>query len=278
MTTKTQQAPVLARTPEEWEQAMIAMGERAFHGKQVFRWVQSRGVVAPEQMSDLPAGLRTKLALAGVGPVLEPSLVQHAKDGTRKLLLRLKDGFSVESVLIPSVTSPRASTQTSAENPAELDADAAACDTDELEEDGAPAGVVRVTQCISTQVGCAMGCVFCASGVAGLKRHMSADEIIAQILEGRKHLTEGEELRNVVLMGMGEPLHNYDATARALKLMTHQDGIRLSSRRVAALFPRSSVSAKTSPAISASRFRCMQPTTRPVRGSCLSTRSTLSKT
>ena len=90
----------------------------------------------------------------------------------------------------------------------------------------------RVTQCISTQVGCAMGCIFCASGVAGLKRQMTASEIIAQILVGRSRLDPHEQLRNVVLMGMGEPLHNYPQTVRALKLMTHPDGVNLSSRRV----------------------------------------------
>jgi 23S rRNA (adenine2503-C2)-methyltransferase len=77
-----------------------------------------------------------------------------------------------------------------------------------------------------------MGCVFCASGVAGLKRHMRADEIIAQVLIGRARLDANERIRNVVLMGMGEPLHNYDATARALRLLTHPDGIALSSRKV----------------------------------------------
>jgi 23S rRNA (adenine2503-C2)-methyltransferase len=77
-----------------------------------------------------------------------------------------------------------------------------------------------------------MGCVFCASGVAGLKRHLGPEEIVAQVLLGRSLLEEGEQLRNVVLMGMGEPLHNYDATARALKLLILPDGINLSSRRV----------------------------------------------
>src|SRR5262249_62190325 len=89
----------------------------------------------------------------------------------------------------------------------------------------------RVTQCISTQMGCAMGCVFCASGVAGLKRHLGPEEIVAQVLLGRSLLDEGEALRNVVYMGMGEPLHNYEATARSLRLLTHPEGIGLSSRR-----------------------------------------------
>src|SRR5215472_14732460 len=90
----------------------------------------------------------------------------------------------------------------------------------------------RATQCISTQVGCAMGCVFCASGVAGLKRHLGPDEIVAQVLLGRASLEPNERLRGIVLMGMGEPLHNYDATVRALRLLTHPDGVGLSSRRI----------------------------------------------
>jgi 23S rRNA (adenine2503-C2)-methyltransferase len=77
-----------------------------------------------------------------------------------------------------------------------------------------------------------MGCVFCASGVAGLKRHLGAHEIVAQVIFGRKVLEGKEELRNIVLMGMGEPLHNYDQTARALKLLTHPMGMNLSPRRI----------------------------------------------
>jgi 23S rRNA (adenine2503-C2)-methyltransferase len=77
-----------------------------------------------------------------------------------------------------------------------------------------------------------MGCVFCASGVAGLKRHMGAGEIVAQVIAGRARLEQGERLSNVVFMGMGEPLHNYASTARALRLLTHPEGIALSARRI----------------------------------------------
>jgi len=89
-----------------------------------------------------------------------------------------------------------------------------------------------VTQCISSQVGCAMGCVFCASGIAGLKRHMTAAEIVSQVILGRVAVDPNERVRNVVFMGMGEPLANYDAVARALVLLTHPDGLGLSRRRV----------------------------------------------
>jgi 23S rRNA (adenine2503-C2)-methyltransferase len=262
---RNEAAPPLARTPEEWAAAIVPLGGRTFHGKQVFRWVQARGVTDPDAMTDLPRPLRERLREEGLSDALEVSLVRRASDGTRKLLVRLHDGATVETVLIPGVSgggarlpSPlagatpaggaggdadgvRAFEETEALEAAYEDADAAAAADDEdddasdLGPGGAPGetdGVVRVTQCISTQVGCAMGCVFCASGVAGLKRHMRADEIVAQVLAGKRALEPGEQLRNVVLMGMGEPLHNYEATVRALRLLTHRDGIGLSSRKV----------------------------------------------
>jgi len=217
----------LARTPEEWAEELVRLGGRSFHGKQVFRWIQARGVTDPAAMSDLPAPIRTKLAEGGLGSVMEIVSERRATDDTRKLLVSLGDGANVETVLIPRVTGGRSNLP----SPLEEDADAAAAVEDEddpLEDDGP----IPVTQCISTQVGCAMGCVFCASGVAGLKRHMRADEIVAQVLVGRSRLDERERIRNVVLMGMGEPLHNYDATVRALRLLTHPDGINLSTRKV----------------------------------------------
>jgi len=217
----------LARTPEEWADEVVRLGGRAFHGKQVFRWIQARGVTDPTAMSDLPATLRTKLAEGGLGSVMGIVSERRAADDTRKLLVSLGDGANVETVLIPRVSGGKSSLP----SPVEEDADAAAAVED---EDDPPAedGPIPVTQCISTQVGCAMGCVFCASGVAGLKRHMRADEIVSQVLVGRSRLDEREQIRNVVLMGMGEPLHNYEQTVRALRLLTHPDGINLSSRKV----------------------------------------------
>jgi 23S rRNA (adenine2503-C2)-methyltransferase len=218
----------LARTPEEWTSAVAAWGGRAFHGKQVFRWIQARGVVEPADMSDLPAELRERLRDDGVGPRVTISMERRAQDDTRKLLLTLHDGATIETVLIPGVSAGKSHLP----NPVEPDADSAAAvddDDDDVHETGEK---VRVTQCISTQVGCAMGCVFCASGVAGLKRQLGADEIVAQVLLGRSRLDPHEKLRNVVYMGMGEPLHNYESTARSLRLLTHPDGIGLSTRKV----------------------------------------------
>jgi 23S rRNA (adenine2503-C2)-methyltransferase len=216
----------IARLPGEWSVAMAALGERAYAAKQVFDWIQRRGVVDAAAMTNLPARLRAVLTEGGLAPgVVVPERIHRSADGTRKIAVRLRDGALVETVLLPAVSGPGAA--------ADTDADAASVDDEE--DDGEPqaeAPRVRVTQCISTQVGCAMGCVFCASGVAGLKRHLGPEEIVAQVLLGRSLLEEGEGLRNVVYMGMGEPLHNYDATARSLRLLTHPEGIGLSTRRV----------------------------------------------
>ncbi len=205
----------LVRTPEEWSEVLGGWGEPRYRGPQVFRWLHRRGVTDPAAMSDLPKALRERLA--GEGPLAPPLTVSSAhlsEDGTRKLLLAMGDGRAVESVLIP-MRSARAEGVFRA---------------DEGEGEGESSS--WVTQCISSQVGCAMGCVFCASGIAGLKRNMTTAEIVSQVILGRSAVDPGERVRNVVFMGMGEPLANYDALARALVLLTHPDGLGLSRRRV----------------------------------------------
>lgn len=211
------QHPV-ARLPEQWRQHLEQHGERAFHAKQIFRWIHGRSLFDPQGMSDLSKALRSKLEEWGCASPLEVAKVHRSEDGTRKALVTMSDGTSVETVLLPRTPA------------LQNDADVAAEDDATPEHDDQP--VVRVTQCISSQVGCAMGCVFCASGVAGLKRHMTAAEIVAQVLLGRTLLEEGEKLSGVVFMGMGEPLHNYDALVHAIRLMTHEDGLGLSPRRI----------------------------------------------
>jgi 23S rRNA (adenine2503-C2)-methyltransferase len=187
----------VARLPAEWEASVRAWGEPKYRGKQIFEWIHRRGVLDPDEMSNIPKRLRERLKEEGLGWPIEIVSVHESSDQTRKLLVGMPDGEKVETVLIPQLGDPR-----------------------------------MVTQCISSQVGCAMGCVFCASGVAGLKRQMSDAEIVAQVLLGRRELRPEQRVRNVVFMGMGEPLHNYDAVARALVLLTHPDGVDLSKRRV----------------------------------------------
>jgi 23S rRNA (adenine2503-C2)-methyltransferase len=210
---------LIDRLPEEWAEAMVEMGQPRYRGLAVFRWIHQRGVLDPEQMTDLPKDLRKQLGELGLSEPLTIVQEQLSDDTTRKLLLRLHDGKEIESVLIPQ----------------RIHSDADVVELSDEEEGGAEPerlGLAFFTECISTQVGCAMGCVFCASGQAGLKRNLTAGEIVAQLIVGRRRLAEGERLRNVVLMGMGEPLANYDAVARALVLMTHPDGLNLSRRRV----------------------------------------------
>ena len=213
----------VARLPEAWRAELSARGEPGFRAEQVFRWIHERGVFDPTEMTDLPKSLRQTLERDGLGSPLELERVHGSADGARKLLLRTRDASSIETVLLPTYR-PEVREQ---------DADAAVGDAadDDDEGDEAARGA-RVTQCISTQVGCAMGCVFCASGVAGLERHLSVGEIVGQVLLGRRQLDEGERLRAVVFMGMGEPLHNYAATAQSIRLLTHPKGIGLSPRRI----------------------------------------------
>lgn len=198
----TQISPLIEQFPEEWEQTLSLWGEPRFRALQVFRWIHHRGVLDPMQMTDLPLSLRERLQAEGL---CEPISLQNtlaSSDGTQKLLFGLHDHSNIESVLIPPVAN----------------------------DDPTPDG--WVTQCISSQVGCAIGCVFCASGVAGFGRHLTAAEIVSQALLARRTLADGQTLRRLVFMGMGEPLHNYDAVVRALRLLMHPKGLAFSPRRI----------------------------------------------
>jgi 23S rRNA (adenine2503-C2)-methyltransferase len=199
----------IERLPVEWEALLENWKQPRYRATQVFRWIHQRGVVETEQMTNLPQALRTELRDAGLGACASLMDTRVSSDGTKKLLIGLTDGYRVESVLIPQSALPEGDDEP----------DAAEDDRD-------------VTQCISSQVGCAMGCRFCASGQAGLKRQMSAAEIISQVLIGRRTLGPSKRLHGIVLMGMGEPLHNYQAVARALTLLSHPDGIGVSTRRL----------------------------------------------
>ena len=208
----------LARLPEDWREVLGTLGEPAYRAQQVFRWIHARGETDPAKMTDLARSLRERLSTSGLQEPLSVADVRRAADGTRKLLLKAADGARIECVLIPM-------TRTSED----VDADVAAIDEEDEDEPESPK---RVTLCISTQFGCAMGCVFCASGQAGLMRGLSAAEIVDQVLIARRHLEPDEQLRNLVFMGMGEPLHHYDETARALRLLSHPDGLAIGLRRI----------------------------------------------
>ena len=210
---------LIARSPEEWEQSLGELGEPKYRARQVFRWIQRRGIFEPAEMSDLSLELREKLSSLGLRSPIEVARVQRSQDGTRKLLLELFDGGRVECVLIPMTRLD-----------ADADASAAVDDETDTAEDAEPK--TKVTLCISTQYGCAMGCRFCASGRAGLLRGLKAAEIVAQVLISKRYLEPNEELKNLVFMGMGEPLHHYDETARALRLLMNSEGLNMSPRRI----------------------------------------------
>jgi 23S rRNA (adenine2503-C2)-methyltransferase len=209
----------VARLPEEWLEWMRQHAEPAFRAEQVFRWIHQRGTTDPTLMTNLNQPLRSKLQEQGLSQPGQGVDVKRAADGTRKLLISFEGGAKVECVLIPMTPLNREET----EHLLDPEAAEAEADTDTR---------TKVTLCISTQHGCAMGCVFCASGQFGLERALGAHEVVFQVLVAKEYLEPNETLSNLVFMGMGEPLHHYDTTRRALRLITHPGGIAMSPRRL----------------------------------------------
>lgn len=184
-------------TLEELTTLVKTWGEPAFRAKQIWEWLYTHKVSDPAAMSNLPKALRDKLAAETQIGVLELVAEKTSKDGeTIKCLFRLQDGQLIESVLMGY-------------------------------KDG------RQTACISTQAGCAMGCVFCATGQMGFARNLSAGEIVEQALWFARQLQEkGGRLSNVVMMGMGEPLHNYEETLEAIRRLNAPDGLGIGQRHI----------------------------------------------
>ncbi|MFK5926156.1 MAG: 23S rRNA (adenine(2503)-C(2))-methyltransferase RlmN [Desulfuromusa sp.] len=178
-------------TREQLEEFLSEFGKEKYRVKQVLRWIYQRHVTDFEQMTDLAKQFRAQLAERAFVSSWQPEFVETSMDGTRKYLFRLDDGESVEAVKIP------------------------------MDED-------RATLCISTQVGCAMGCQFCMTGTFGLTRNLRPEEIVNQVCAA---LQDGP-IGNIVLMGMGEPLHNLDNVVTALKIFYLDDGLGYGTRRV----------------------------------------------
>ena len=187
---------------EELEESLVSLDQPSYRAGQVLQWAYGREkrVESWEGMTNLPAALRS--ALAEKHPISLPEVVtvSGSKDTTRKFLLRLQDGEMIETVLIPA--SPALYGE---------------------ESD-------RRTLCVSSQVGCAYGCKFCASGLDGWKRHLSADEIVSQVLLAEK--ISGERINNLVFMGMGEPMANYDNWLRAVSILNAPWGVGLGARKM----------------------------------------------
>lgn len=194
--------PAWSVLPDEWKPLLVERGLRAFRADQILQCLYRDYITDWDAATTLPKDFRETLKREF--PINVPKLLatDSASDGTVKLLLGLADGASVETVVIP-----------------------------------APG---RLTQCVSSQVGCAMGCVFCASGSRGLVRSLTADEIVAEVMAGRQFADaaararqgSGIGLTNLVVMGMGEPFANYDETMRALKLINAGKGPNLGARHI----------------------------------------------
>lgn len=188
----------------ELEQALTAIGRPRFHARQIFQWIHKRGITDFSLMSDLSRELRAQLTDHFILKTPEVVRKEQSADGTTKLLLRLGDGKHIESVGIP-------------ENPPGVSG------TQQAD---------RLTFCLSTQVGCAMKCAFCLTGKMGIDRNLTAGEIVGQVRVLCRELDAFEERFTIVLMGMGEPLHNYDETMKALRILADEHGLAVSPRRV----------------------------------------------
>ena len=179
-------------TPEELTAWCREQGQPAFRGRQLFQWL-SRGVVSTQEMTDLPKALRAKIDQeGGISPPSVERKQVSKLDGTIKYLWRLSDGNCIETVLMRYRHGN--------------------------------------SVCISSQVGCAMGCAFCASTVGGRVRNLTAGELLDQVIFTQKD--SGVPISNIVLMGIGEPLDNYDNVRRFLTLVNHPDGVNIGMRHI----------------------------------------------
>ena len=180
---------------EELESFLDKLGEKKYKAKQLAKWLYNKGVTDFEQMTDLSKELRRKLSeVAYIGKLKLTRKQVSTIDQTEKFLLELFDGKRIETVLMREKN--------------------------------------RVTVCISAQVGCALNCIFCATGKSGFERNLSAGEIVDQIIAVKGYLKEDEKLTNVVIMGMGEPLLNYENTVKAIRIIQSELGLSISAKRI----------------------------------------------
>jgi 23S rRNA (adenine2503-C2)-methyltransferase len=169
------------------------IGEPAYRARQLYEWIYARRARGFSEMTNIPRALRERLAKSHRLGRLKADRVERSTDGTLKFLYHLEGG-RIESVVMP--------------------------------EPG------RVTFCISSQVGCALDCSFCLTAQMGFLRHLRAGEIVAQVLNMLEEPEVGERPVNIVFMGMGEPLHNYDAVLRAFRLLADPKGVGIPKRRI----------------------------------------------
>lgn len=176
------------------QENVLAMGCKRYVADQVLSWLFKEKAITFEAMTNLAKRARTLLAEKFHIGALTTEKILHSTDGSRKFLFRLKDGQTIESVLMPYKD--------------------------------------RLTLCISSQVGCAMGCKFCRTATMGLIRNLSQGEILEQVLAAQRELEPGQRITNIVLMGMGEPLHNYQNVISALKILRHPKAFGFGKKQI----------------------------------------------
>ncbi|MGD6766587.1 23S rRNA (adenine(2503)-C(2))-methyltransferase RlmN [Mammaliicoccus lentus] len=179
----------------ELEDWLVEQSEPKFRAKQIFDWLYVKRINSFSEMTNLSKELREKLAQSFEITTLEVAVKQESKDGTIKFLFELQDGYTIETVLM-------------------------------RHEYGN-------SVCVTTQVGCRIGCTFCASSIGGLKRNLEAGEIVSQVLTVQKALDETDErVSQVVIMGIGEPFENYDEMMGFLKIINHDKGLNIGARHI----------------------------------------------
>ena len=183
---------IRSMTIEELKVLMGELGEKPFRAKQVYGWFHEKLVSSYDEMTNLPKSLREKLSAYPINPLKAVDVQVSRLDGTRKYLFRLSDGNVIESVLMRYKHGN--------------------------------------SVCISSQVGCRMGCRFCASAIGGLTRNLTAGEMLDQIY--RIQVLTGERVSNVVVMGTGEPLDNYENLLRFIRILTEEGGLHISQRNL----------------------------------------------
>lgn len=181
-------------TLPELEAWVERVGERRFRARQIFKHIYVHRVSSWDECSDLSKTFRVQLEFGSRLHALTLLKKQLSSDGTAKYLFGLHDGHSIETVLIPDPP--------------------------------------RTTLCVSSQVGCALGCAFCLTGTMGLKRNLKPAEIVDQVCQVRRELGSGSHITNIVFMGMGEPLANYDAVVKSIGVMIDPNGLAFSHRRI----------------------------------------------
>src|SRR5258708_18326778 len=210
------------------------MGENPYRARQLFRWLHQKGAAELAEMTDLPRAFRDRLAAESRLTALAIDAVQTSTDGTRKYRLRTQDGRFIEAVYMPEESGPESFDPESDEEERGFAPRRAEAEGRSIGED---VRRVRRALCVSTQVGCAMGCGFCMTATMGLVRNLTAGEICDQVYRVNADLrslgVEGDRpLTNLVYMGMGEPLHNYANVMRSLELLLHDEGANFSHRHV----------------------------------------------